>query len=496
MTTPAALPRATALIAEDEPLLAAALQADLAAVWPQLQVVATVGEVHASPNSRNVIAGDVQFTIDVRGWDEAATDHVCQRIEAALAEAALQAGCEVAQERIWQVSRVPFDQRLRSMVGEAATDLQELFARHGYTVAPLLGHARDGNLHFVFWQDFGAPAEVARYKGFMEDFCKLVTEKYDGSLKAEHGTGRNIAPFVELEWGSQAYAIMKSIKGLLDPKNILNPGVLLNSDSQGHLKNLKPLHPADELVDKCMECGFCESVCPSRDLTLTPRQRITVYREICRLRANDPGSSELKTLQKGYEYMGKATCATDSLCRPRCPAGVDTGVFIKSLRKKDAGSLSKNIAGAIADHFAGTCKAMSIALNSVDTLHRMLGTTIMRDGSRLLRCLSFNKIPMWNKNMPKGGRSVFLPSPYTGNAKKVVYFPSCIARNMGPGEEHSDRRPEPEAVISVLLKGGYDVILPNNLDKLCCGMAFASKGLADAAHKKEQELEKVHFYEF
>lgn len=170
---------------------------------------------------------------------------------------------------------------------------------------------------------------------------------------------------------------------------------------------------------------------------------------------------------------------------------MDTGVFIKSLRKKDAGSLSKSIAGSIADHFAGTCKAISIALNSVDTLHRMLGTTIMRDGSRLLRCLSFNKIPMWNKNMPKGGGSVYLPSPYTGNDKKVVYFPSCIARNMGPGEEHSDRRPEPEAVISVLLKGGYDVILPNNLDKLCCGMAFASKGLADAAHKKEQELEKV-----
>ena len=376
-------------------------------------------------------------------------------------------------------------------LGEAATDLQELFARHGYTVAPLFGHARDGNLHFVFWQDFGAPAEVARYKGFMEDFCKLVTEKYDGSLKAEHGTGRNIAPFVELEWGSQAYAIMKSIKSLLDPKNILNPGVLLNSDSQGHLKNLKPLHPADELVDKCMECGFCESVCPSRDLTLTPRQRITVYREICRLREVAPDSSELKTLQKGYEYMGKATCATDSLCRPRCPAGVDTGVFIKSLRKKDAGSLSKKIAGSIADHFAGTCKAMSIALNSVDALHRALGTTIMRDGSRLLRCLTFNKVPLWNKNMPKGGGSVYLPTPYSGNAKKVVYFPSCIARNMGPGEEHSDRRTEPEAVISVLLKGGYYVILPNNLDKLCCGMAFASKGLADAAHKKEQELEKA-----
>ena len=38
----------------------------------------------------------------------------------------------------------------------------------------------------------------------MDDVCKLVVEKYDGSLKAEHGTGRNMAPFVEMEWGAQA----------------------------------------------------------------------------------------------------------------------------------------------------------------------------------------------------------------------------------------------------------------------------------------------------
>ena len=374
-------------------------------------------------------------------------------------------------------------------LGEAATDLQELFSRHGYSVAPLFGHARDGNLHFVFWQDFGAPAEVARYKAFMGDFSKLITEKYDGSLKAEHGTGRNVAPFVELEWGATAYAIMKEIKKLLDPQGILNPGVLLNDDPQGHVKNLKPLTPADPLADKCMECGFCESVCPSRELTLTPRQRITAYSEICRLRAEDPKGAELKKLEKAYEYMGKATCATDSLCRPRCPAGVDTGVFIKSLRHKDAGKCANTVANSIADHFAGTCRAMSLMLNGADGLHRLLGTSVMENGARLLRRISLKKMPLWNKDMPRGGSKLRLPTAPAVNAKKVVYFPSCIARNMGPGAEHTDRRTEPEAVVSVLLKGGYDVILPKNMEKLCCGMAFASKGLTDAAHKKEKELE-------
>lgn len=377
-------------------------------------------------------------------------------------------------------------------LGEAAVDLQELFARHGYTVAPLFGHAKDGNLHFVFWQDFGSPAETARYAAFMEDFSRLVTEKYDGSLKGEHGTGRNVAPFVEMEWGATAYSIMKSIKKLFDPKGILNPGVLMNPDPQGHIKNLKPLYPADALIDKCMECGFCEPVCPSRELTLTPRQRIAVYREIHRLRATAPKSRELKKLERQYAYMGKDTCAADSLCRPRCPSGVDTGAFIKSLRGKDAGDLGKKLADKIADHFAQTCNVMSKTLNGVDRLHRALGTTVMENGSRLLRCLTFNKAPLWNKAMPKGGGNrVSLPRGSAGNAKKVVYFPSCISRSMGPGAEHADQRTEPEAVVSVLLKGGYDVILPGNLGELCCGMAFASKGLGDAARKKELELEKA-----
>ena len=373
-------------------------------------------------------------------------------------------------------------------LADAALALQELFSRHGYAGTPIFGHAKDGNLHFTFAQDFGTPSEVARYTGFMDELCRMVTEKYDGSLKAEHGTGRNIAPFVEMEWGAQAYAIMKEVKTLLDPDNILNPGVVLNSDPMAHIHHLKPLHPAHELIDKCTECGFCEPTCPSRALSLTPRQRITSWREVRRLEDGPAKDKLLKQLEKSYEYMGKATCAADGLCALRCPASINTGSFIKFLRKEHAGKAAKGTAGFVARHFAGICKTASKTLDIVDALHGVVGTSVMQNGSRLLRAVTFGKSPAWNRAMPKGGGP--LPTPLTApaNPRKVVYFPSCISRNMGPGKEHDDPRTEPQVMLHLLHKAGYDVIIPAGIDSLCCGMAFASKGFAAEANACENKL--------
>ena len=198
----------------------------------------------------------------------------------------------------------------------AMMDLQRLLQQHGYTEAVVFGHALAGNLHFVFTQDFGRAAEVERYSRLMEAVCALVVDTYDGSLKAEHGTGRNMAPFVEREWGTQAYALMQRIKALLDPQGLLNPGVILNADPQAHLKNLKPLPVADPLIDKCIECGFCEPKCPSRGLTLSPRQRIVGWREIARLDAAQEPGAQMKQL---FDYHGIETCAACGLCAMRNP---------------------------------------------------------------------------------------------------------------------------------------------------------------------------------
>jgi D-lactate dehydrogenase len=136
---------------------------------------------------------------------------------------------------------------------QATADLREILIKHDYSEAVIYGHALEGNYHFIINQSFDKPEEVSRYEHLMNDVIDLVVDKYQGSLKAEHGTGRNMAPFVKKEWGEKAFQLMKDVKQLFDPKGLLNPGVIFNDDPNCHLKNIKPLPETHELIDKCIE---------------------------------------------------------------------------------------------------------------------------------------------------------------------------------------------------------------------------------------------------
>ncbi|HOW39915.1 MAG TPA: FAD-binding and (Fe-S)-binding domain-containing protein [Bacteroidales bacterium] len=374
-------------------------------------------------------------------------------------------------------------------LAEATLDLQDILKKYNYNEAVIFGHALEGNLHFVFTQDFSNESEIERYKNMLSEVSGLVVEKYDGSLKAEHGTGRNMAPFVELEWGKDAYQLMKDIKMIFDPKGIFNPGVILNDDKDIHLKNLKPLPPADELIDKCTECGFCESACVAADLTLSPRQRITVYREIRSLIATGSEPHIAAELVRSFSYSGDATCATDGLCAISCPVKIDTGKLIKNLRAENIGSHDK-IAGWIANNMNTVTASLRAGLNIVAFFQRILGSAVLGALAGGIRKVSFNTIPAWNKYMPAGSKKI---KPVTVTAenrnKKVVYFPSCINRSMGVSAEHRQEKQLSEVLMGLCSRAGYEVIFPDNLDNLCCGMAFLSKGYRKAGTKKSVELE-------
>lgn len=366
----------------------------------------------------------------------------------------------------------------------AVRKLSALFKRFGYHEAIIFGHALVGNLHFVFTQGFDSQAERKRYGDFMDAVTQLVTEEYQGSLKAEHGTGRNMAPYVELEWGKEGYRLIQRIKALFDPKGILNPGVIVNTDPQAHLKNLKPLPVADALVDKCIECGFCEVVCPSKSVSLTPRQRIVLYRELQRRQANNEVIDD--SLQQVFDYQGIDTCAATGLCEQRCPVGINTGDLIRKLRSVRYQRFQP-IARWSAEHFTGTTQAVAIGLNTAHMARKLLGSQTMTRLNQGLRKLSKNKVPLWLPTTPIANRH--RPKGVDQGRSKVVYFPSCASRTLGQSPNAHDPRSLTEVTLAVLEKAGFDVIVPRDLNGLCCGMPYQSKGMPDLADDKSRELE-------
>ena len=361
--------------------------------------------------------------------------------------------------------------------------LIELFEKHHYDEAILFGHALEGNLHFVFTQGFNTPEEVARYQAFMDDVAQLVAVEFGGSLKAEHGTGRNMAPFVELEWGSDAYQLMWALKRLLDPQGILNPDVVLSEDPHIHLKHLKPMPAADEIVDKCIECGFCEPVCPSKGLTLSPRQRIVIWRDI---QAKKRAGVDTRELEEAYAYQGIDTCAATGLCAQRCPVGINTGELVKKLRARNATHIKT--ADWLGNHFATTLQGARFTLHAANGARMLLGAPRLAKISSALTKASKGRVPLWTNAMPQPERAVRFTPPIDDARPRVVYLAACVSRVMGPAAGDKEQMSLLDKTRGLLEKAGYQVIFPDNMDSLCCGQPFASKGYNEQAEHKRQEL--------
>ena len=368
-------------------------------------------------------------------------------------------------------------------LADAAVDLAALFVRHGYGNAILFGHAKDGNLHFVLTQGFNTAPEIERYRLFMDDVVELVVGKYDGALKAEHGTGRNMAPFVETEWGPDAYRIMCELKAITDPYNLLNPGVILNSNPLAHICDLKQLPVVESEVDKCIECGFCEHSCPSRDITLTPRQRIVVRREMQRLQNTGAAGEAYAALDRDFPYMALDTCATDGLCATDCPVSIDTGKLTKRFRAIRHSQLANRIASFIAGHFALAEFAARQALRIGHVIEDRFGhnsmTAITAQIDSATKKLFHEPFWHWIYPMPAPRRGA-LPKTSPQNAG-AVYYPACITRIMGtlPGE--AEETTNMQALLNIAGRAGVNLYIPADLTGHCCGVPFSSKGF-DAAN--------------
>ena len=369
--------------------------------------------------------------------------------------------------------------------------LTELFHKYDFVDGGVIfGHALSGNVHFNITPDFSDPKDTKNFGDLVKEMSERVSG-FGGSLKAEHGTGRMVAPFIEMEWGRKAYEINRRIKAIFDPTRILNPDVMITDDPDVYKKNLKAQCVIDDAFTICMECGFCEKNCPSRNLTLTPRQRIALLRETKRLE-NEGNFAVANELKKGYEYFGVETCAACSMCKGLCPLSIDTAQIALSMRRIDppAPGLAKKIydnfsstlemcrAGVSLEGIAGSIITQKAISKITEGLHGVTGVT-----------------PYVPKTTPKANRYKLKNRIKPTNFEKVVYFSTCANRAFRQNQGYDDQRSLQQVVESLCNKAQIDIIYPEHIENLCCGLSFenyddvherAVKDLHDALMKASQ----------
>ncbi|WP_010525966.1 FAD-binding and (Fe-S)-binding domain-containing protein [Nesterenkonia sp. F] len=368
-------------------------------------------------------------------------------------------------------------------LAETCGELAELLAAHDYADPVIFGHAKDGNLHFMLTEDTEDPAAVARLEAFTEDLVELILRR-GGNLKAEHGTGRAMAPFIDRQYSPTLVAVLHAIKDAFDPAGILNPGVVLTEDARAHVHDLKPVDRVDEEVDRCVECGYCEPVCPSRDLTLTPRQRIVVRR--ARERALADGDEELAAeLDQQQAYDSIDTCAADGMCATACPVNIDTGALVKRLRAESRGPVERRAWRTAADHWGA---ATTAAGRGLDVAAAVPSATVTGPNALARSLLGAETVPQWSEDLPAGGRrrsatpgGTGVPAGASGGALggpesgevAAVFLPSCQGAMFAPAEGSAGVQ---SAVARLCAAGGLNLVVPEGLDGLCCGTPWSSKG--------------------
>lgn len=362
-------------------------------------------------------------------------------------------------------------------LSETCAGLTRLFESHGYGDAVMFGHAKDGNVHFLINENFDGEAGVARYRAFTDDMVDLVLGS-GGTLKAEHGTGRVMAPFVARQYGTILYRIMHDIKRAFDPAGILNPDAVLTTDPDLHLRYLKSTPTVETEVDRCVECGYCEPVCPSKDLTTTPRQRIVVQRAVAE--AERLGNTELvNELRRAQHYEVIDTCAVDGMCQTACPVLINTGDLVRRLRSESVGR-AEEAAWTIAGTAWGS--VTQIASTALTIASVMPAPLIAAPNAALRAVLGKDVVPLWSKDLPKGGNKRTAGS--TAGLTQVVYFEACVGGMFGPS---GGDRGVAIAFASLAAKTGIGLVRPDTIGSLCCGTPWKSKGISKAYHAMAEE---------
>jgi D-lactate dehydrogenase len=408
------------------------------------------------------LASPLRFTRDVA--ERAALWHLRKGLYASVAGARPQGTTALLEDIV-----VPVPGLART-----CRELIKLFEKYSYQNSVIFGHAKDGNVHFMLTDGFTSTEEITRYAAFTEDMVDLVLGE-GGSLKAEHGTGRVMAPFVRRQYGDELYDVMRRVKALFDPEGVLNPGVLLDDDPRAHLRHIKTAPPVAEEVDRCVSCGYCEPVCPSKDLTLTPRQRIVTLRAIEQAKL-DGNHALVSQLEADYSYESVETCAVDGMCQTACPVDINTGALVKKLRRSAANRVENAAWSMAARHWSTVTQGAAAAL---DALSKIPAPLVIPPNKFARSIVGADRVPLYSAELPGGGTARKRP-PVSG-AVDAVYFPACVGTMFGPAGIDQDGTAGAgvqQSFQELARRAGINLLVPASIDGLCCGTPWSSKGMS------------------
>jgi len=358
-------------------------------------------------------------------------------------------------------------------LGEYIAGLKEIGKRYDIAMC-FYGHAGDGLLHIRPYLDLSNPADVKKMRTIADDAASLAWS-LGGSISGEHAEGLTRAAFVRGQYGNEYYELLCKIKNIFDPDGLMNPGKILNPDTDVMVKNLRAEHKVlperiatdllfdkDELaveLEQCYGCGVCRSREP--DLRMCP---------VFRAMGEELGSSRAKVNILHFWATGQMEkedfespefrkfldlCVNCKACLKQCPSGVDISklmvaararyVKLRGLRRTELILSHNRYLSKISSAFAWASNFLMSLAVSKWLLEKFAGIDKHRSMPRFSQ-----------SSFLKAGREYLATcGPIENPVDKVAYFVDTYAN-------YNDHKLG-FAVVDVLRANTIEVILPKQL---------------------------------
>jgi FAD/FMN-containing dehydrogenase/Fe-S oxidoreductase len=420
----------------------------------------------------------------------------------------------------WEDSAVP-----PASLGPYLRELGELMTRHGVD-GLLYGHFGDGCVHVRI--DFPLRDRPRVLRSFTEEAAKLAAS-YGGSASGEHGDGRARGELLPLMYSAGAIGLMRGVKQLFDPGNLLNPGVITDPaplDADLRVPAARPLrrglgfaYPQDAgdfttAVHRCTGVGKCRAdttasggvMCPSyqatRDEKDSTRGRARVLQEL----ANG-------SLVSGWDAPAVAEaldlCLSCKGCSADCPAGVDMATYkaealyqryrrrLRPAAHYSLGWLPRWAALTTRSTRLARLANASVRIAAVAALVKRLGGI---DRHRDLPEFAPESFRAWFAAR-RNGTAVAQPSLAAASDSRGMVEAGSGGSSSGPqgSRDGADAARKPvllwvdtftnafspqagKAAVAVLEAAGYEVKVTGQ--NVCCGLTWISTGQLDGARRQ------------